>query len=405
MGQTDSRRTTHEQWLCELTSIPTAAGCEQRVVRWIEQWVGERPNLSMTADAAGNLTIRCVNAPESDSPIYITAHLDHPAFVIDDVMDSKTIRASFRGGVMTPYFAGAEVVAITADDQRFNGRVRTHEPADPPARVFAQCVIDLEDDASGLRPGDFVRWRLPASEIRDGCLHAPACDDLAAAVAALAALDELRETHDTDVRVLFTVAEEVGFIGAIAACKLGTMPAGSRVIALENSRAMDGAKIGGGPIVRVGDRLSVFSNTLTSAICDAANRLAGVGDRPVGTSDPAAKPTFKWQRRLMPGGACEATAFQAWGYDATCVCLGLGNYHNMGDLDRVQGAMQNDEKDIEAPIAPESISVDDFHGLIELLVACGRSLDGAQPVTERLEKLYDERAFVLGASMTKQEKQ
>jgi hypothetical protein len=35
------------------------------------------------------------------------------------------------------------------------------------------------------------------------------------------------------------------------------------------------------------------------------------------------------------GGTCEATAFSTYGYRSTCLCLPLGNYHNMIDIDQV----------------------------------------------------------------------
>ena len=31
----------------------------------------------------------------------------------------------------------------------------------------------------------------------------------------------------------------------------------------------------------------------------------------------------------MPGGTCEATVYDAYGYTAAAVCIPLGNYHNM----------------------------------------------------------------------------
>jgi len=274
MEEKDAQREIHERWLRELTSIPTAAGCEHRVVRWIEDWVAERPDLALERDSTGNITIRRADALTSESPLYITAHLDHPAFVINEIIDDSRLRASFRGGVMTPYFLGSEIVVFTASDARIFGEVVSHASAEPPARVFAECEISVDGSTNDIRIGDVATWRLPAADIHEGRLRAPACDDLAAVAAALAAIDTLRASPDRDVRILFTLAEEVGFIGAIAACRERTMPTGSRVIALENSRAVDGAVVGGGPIVRVGDRLSVEAHQAVE------RRQARIGQRP-----------------------------------------------------------------------------------------------------------------------------
>jgi len=42
------------------------------------------------------------------------------------------------------------------------------------------------------------------------------------------------------------------------------------------------------------------------------------------------KPGFRYQRALMPGGACEATLFQLAGRRTGALALALKNYHNMG---------------------------------------------------------------------------
>ncbi len=392
-------RARHHQWLTELTSIPTAAGREGRVVEWIEGWTRERPGLGLTRDRAGNLVIarRGGDAPRAEAPVFLTAHLDHPAFVVERVIGPGTIQCAFRGGVMEPYFDGARIAVHARGGGRAAGRiVGKPEGGGAPFKAY---LAEVESDHDIL-PGDVATWDLPPAEIRGGVLHAPACDDLAAVAAALASFDVLtceglpRQSNnagpEADVRLLFTRAEEVGFIGAIAACRERTMPVGSRVLALENSRAFDESPIGGGPIVRVGDRMSVFSPALTGAVAAVAERIAG-GPQPKATQKLSEAPAWKWQRKLMPGGACEATVFCAAGYEATCLCLPLGNYHNMGDLAAVQAGTNT------APprVAPEFISIADFDGLVDLLVECGRSLPGAAPIGPRLERLWAEGSFVL----------
>ncbi|MFG0274458.1 MAG: M20/M25/M40 family metallo-hydrolase [Phycisphaerales bacterium] len=399
----ETRRAEHRRWLSELTSLPTAAGREGRVVEWVEAWIRARAGLRLQRDDAGNMTIRFESGAQAGgAPIYFTAHLDHPAFVVEGAVGPHALECSFRGGVMACYFKHARVRVHLRDGRSLGATVVEHEPAAPPARIFPRCLLELDDDATtdAVAIGDVATWDLPATRIEADQVLAPACDDLAALAAALAALDILLDdpAPKPDVRVLLTVAEEVGFIGAIAACRLGTIPNDARIIALENSRSMADSPIGAGPIVRVGDRLSTFSPTLTGAIAKVAQRLGGVPEKKVGDPSVAPEPAFQWQRKLMPGGACEATAYSAYGHDATCVCLPLGNYHNMGDLDRVQeeAKSKGDAGAIDAPIAPERISLRDYEGLVTLLVGCGRALEGAEPLVDRMEKLYAERSFVLG---------
>ncbi len=395
---TPALRAEHHRWLLELTPIPTASGRERGVIEWITRWAANRPENALTRDAAGNVVVARRNEGGATPPLYLTAHLDHPAFVVERAIGPSTVQLAFRGGVMESYFDAAPIV-IHANGRAIPATITGK--ASEAGGALKSWIAEAKGATSGVRPGDIATWNVPRAEIRDGLLHAPACDDLAAVAAALAAYDALtgstpganagRPAHPSyPVRLLFTRAEEVGFIGAIAACRDRTMPLGSRVIALENSRSFDDSPIGGGPIVRVGDRLSIFSPGLTGAIAAVAERIAG-GAPPKSTQMLCEAPAWKWQRKLMPGGACEATVFCAAGYEATCLCLPLGNYHNMADLAAVQAGMNT----TPPRVAPEFISIADFDGLVDLLVACGQSLPANPSVVPRIEKLWAENSHVL----------
>ena len=75
---TAAQRNTHLRWLKEVTALPTAAGREDRVIKWVEQWVNARGNLTLRRDKAGNLIIT-QKRRSSARAIFITAHMDHPA--------------------------------------------------------------------------------------------------------------------------------------------------------------------------------------------------------------------------------------------------------------------------------------------------------------------------------------
>ncbi len=392
-------RARHLAWLLELASLPTAAGKESRVVRWIERWVGNRSGVRLERDPAGNLVLSFDRAPRSERPLFFTAHLDHPAFVVERIVSPTAVELAFRGGVMDDYFAGAGIRCHDADDHAVRGRIVERLASTGVNGPFKRFLAELEAPSPDLHPGDLAVWDLPAAEVSDGVVHAPACDDLAAVAAALAAFDTLRAHHDTgepagDVRILLTRAEEVGFVGAIAAVRHGTMPRASRVLALENSRSFDDSPLHAGPIVRVGDRLSIFSPGLTAAVAARAAEIAGAPAQPMSTHKCDPRPAWRWQRKLMPGGACEATVFCQSGYDATCLCLPLGNYHNMADLAAVQAGSHAAPPRIER----EFIGLDDFHGLVDLLVACGLRLPDAPHAPVRMDKVWEELGFVLDPS-------
>lgn len=362
-----------ERYLLELTSLPTAAGQEQRVIEWITNWAKLRKQVELRKDRFGNIMLSRTGV-SSRKPIVMAAHMDHPAFVVTK-WDGAQIEASFLGGVAATYF-------------KLGMKVRLHHPNEKPAtgKISAihcdnaqgdkQVVIDFKNPVHAS-PGDVVTWDLPAAKIKAGRLHAPACDDLAGVAAAIAAFENIvrsraKATADLDVRVLLTRAEEVGFIGAIAACKSKILPKGSRIIAIENSRSFADSPIGGGPIVRVGDRTSTFDPQLTHRVGQIAQTIA-TGDS-----------SFNWQRKLMPGGTCEATAYQTLGYTATCVCLPLGNYHNMNDK--------------RGKIDSEIISLADYHSLIRLLTDTAKLLDKPTklpPLQKRLNDLFHRRKSLL----------
>ncbi len=343
---TAKEKRQHLTWLLELTGIPTAAGCESRVEQWVERWCQRRKDLRVRSDRWGNLHITQTRR-SSRNPIFITAHLDHPAFVVRSVLDNRTIELEFRGGVMDPYFIGGRIEVFDSRGAVQNAQIKSLQVDAQPFKRVTATLARTEP----IAPGNIARWRLPAPIVKKGLLHAPACDDLAGAAAALSALDTIRRMPRLgNVGVLLTRAEEIGFVGAIAAARNKTIPRTARLLCLETSRTFPESPIGGGPILRVGDKSSVFGPELTNRIAEIMHAHA------------RDNPKFSWQRKLMPGGTCESTAFCNYGYLSTCLCLALGNYHNMHHIDGVAAGKR------PAKIASEVISIDDYHGLVEMLV-------------------------------------
>jgi putative aminopeptidase FrvX len=393
----------HEKYLLELTGLPTATGCEQQVIAWVERWARRRKTVDFSRDRFGNLLLKRAGA-RSRNPIYFTAHMDHPAFVVVKQQGPRVVLAEFRGGVEDRYFVGSRVRLHIGDGDSCPGRVTRLQQAKKPKPGTSgpgadkRAVIELAKPTVA-EPGDILTWNLPAPKVAKGLLRAPACDDLAGVAAAIAAFEVLNKRpakhSGPDVRVLLTRAEEVGFIGAIAACKSGIIPKAARLVALETSKSFADSPIGGGPIVRVGDRTSSFDPDLTYRVGQVAQHIQQL--------DPA----FNWQRKLMPGGTCEATAFQALGFTATCLCLPLGNYHNMnaddentkGRVLRKHSGQLSGSEAGRVRIDSEVISLADYHGLVRLLIEIGRSLDrglAPPPLKDRLNKLFAQRRGLLG---------
>jgi len=328
----------HLEILRCLLSVPTAPFREEAVVERVRQWARRR-GVGFRRDAAGNVLLSLPTRLRTRRGGWVfAAHMDHPGFVARR-RRGRTLWADFIGSVDRAYFPGARVRFFWPGGE-VAGTVRALRPLSE--KPWLSCRVEL--DAPAPVPGEAVgMWDLPAMRLRGKRLSSRACDDVVGSAAVVCALDEIVSRRiRADVRVLLTRAEEAAFIGALAACRKGSLGRRARIVAVETSRAQPGAGLGEGVVVRVGDRTRTFDASLTAHVSAVAEGLAR-RDR-----------TFRYVRRLMPGGTCESTVYGLWGYAATGLCLPLANYHNQGPRGR---------------IAPEQVHADDFASLVRLLVA------------------------------------
>lgn len=327
--------------LKRLCSIPTAPFAEHRVIDFVERWARRRRRLIVRADRFGNRLIECPGHRRLPRLVMV-AHGDHPGLLAGATDADGTLHADFHGGVMPEYLPGAEVQFYATSKPV----AATILKAEPDERGRASRITLR---VSGAVPAGTVgMFALGEARLRGKRMHCRACDDLAGVSAALSVLDRLaRKPATAPAALLLTRAEEQGFIGAIASVE---HPALLRktdlLVSLECSAEQPFAKQGLGTIIRVGDRTSIFDSSLTAFMVEQATAL---------TSADAA---FRFQRALMPGGTCEATVFDAWGYTAAAVCVALGNYHNMDRTTR--------------RLAAEHIHLDDWTGMVTLLEQVAR---------------------------------
>ena len=342
--------------LTELLSLPTATFVESAVLEYVRRFCRKTAGVSMTGDRYGNLLVRYRRRPRGVSPLVFSAHMDHPGFVAQEMRDGRTLRAEFRGGVIEDYFAGAKVW-FWSGGRRVRGKVlevtKVKKLVRGPVthRIPEEALLRVSEAVATGSPG---MWDLPEAFERRGNVYARDCDDIAGCAAMLELLRRLsRKQARAEVYCLFTRAEEVGFIGAIAAAKAGTVSKKWPIIAIETSSELPHARIGDGPILRVGDRMSVFDPAVT-AFCDRVGQRLAKRRR-----------KFHFQRKLMDAGSCESTAFAAYGYRATGICLALGNYHNMD-----KGKQK---------LACEFISLNDYKLMVDWFEALALDETGYRP--------------------------
>jgi endoglucanase len=285
--------------LSKLLNQPTAPFHEYHVRDAIEQLLLDVPHVELNADAFGNLLATYRKGSRSHKPVWVLgAHMDHPAYVKSP---GKSGDWDFLGGL-------------------------------PKALTEAK-----ENQKLKKEHGDFAPWGFE-TKIENGRAEAPACDDLVGCAVIVAVIRELsRLGLETTFHAAFTRAEEVGFLGAWHLGKHWPFGKDAVFLSVETSRPVNGAEMGQGPIVRVGDRLSTFDNELTGILMRTAMEQG-----------------IRVQRSLLDAGACEASALQACGFRATGISVPLGNYHNIDD---------------DNGIAPEYVVIEDVRATIKLLVA------------------------------------
>jgi hypothetical protein len=347
-----------------LLKCPTAPYAEDLQVDQLARFARARPGIRFELAAGANVLLHWpgVGRTRRGAPLAFSAHLDHPGFLYVGRRNGVHT-ARFHGGVPVRAMHGAEVRFFDPSTGATTATARVDQVAvlkgAPPLVAFEDFVGRAASGAPGM-------WDLPAAYLSGTRLDARVCDDLLGAAAVLALLDLLAaERHPRPVLGIFTRAEETGFVGCQALLREGALPKGTAVVGLECSPRRSTARVGRGPVLRVGDAASVFDPAVSQHLQDCAAALA------------QRVPAFRVQRALMDGGRCESTAYNLWGVPAGGLCLALGGYHNVGDSGSDRGR-----------IAPEFVDWNDYEGLLALLLEVARSW-GTAPPSARMRARLD----------------
>ena len=319
-----------------------AAPFHEHGVRAEVEAICRENKLEFKRDEFGNVMVRLRTAPKL-RPIALAAHMDHPGFEIVRQVSAKTWLAKFLGGVPDNYFRpGVPVRLMSRAEPPKGGTTNVAHFAAKLGRLPGkEKEFELHAKRAVTVAPEFAVWELEDFAVRSGRIHGRACDDLIGVASILATLIELKRRR-ARVHVIGVIAraEEIGFLGAMAVAAARGLPKNALVISLETSRELPGVKMEQGVILRVGDRTSIFSSEAMRFLAEVAAGLK------------TASKKFQFQRALMSGGTCEATAYQEFGFETAAVCVALSNYHNCGERNR---------------IAAEFVSVTDALSMVELL--------------------------------------
>ena len=359
-----------KQLLEDILTIPTIALEEHAIHSALAQFA-QQHNLKFQQDATGNSYITYSGGespPVGQRPLFITAHTDHPGFIVTEV-NGNHATCEFRGGLSAEY-GEAEYLCVYRIAPRDvsiaaigKAQVQTIMTQGTPPWQRIRGATVLSGPEVQLEVGDLLLWDITTFEISndsDPKILSRQCDDLIGVVSILQTLRKLSETSSPhSFTGLFTRAEEIGLMGASAATNSSVLPANAIVIAIETSSGAGGRAIqGDGPIIRVGDAGSIFTPKVTTWMEHVASSLAEKTD-------------FRYQRLLMDAGSTEATAFFRLGLDTGALCVSLGAWHNAGPNQK---------------IVPETVSLRDTEYLVDLLSALVKSVDQYDEATELKRK-------------------
>jgi endoglucanase len=352
----------NESFLMTLFSQPTAPFREHCVRRLIETRLLEN-NYPYFQDPFGNLLLgadsperleKILQSPSRSVSLFV-AHMDHPGFHIPKIQNLKaSLDFVWHGGSPTQDLKGAEFYVSNLAGHWSPARILKAK-LHPSKRYLESGSLKilhphrLKGDNSVLFGGyHFSRFVWNKGDL----IYTKAADDLAGVFALVEAClnTQKRKIASTPIGLL-TIAEEVGWVGALAHFKhfkcWKQAKAHVVAISLEASRTLERARHGHGPVVRLGDKASIFDAALSERLIDLAAKAT----------------SKKFQKRVMDGGTCEASVTLSHNIPTVALCVPLGNYHNMN----YEGGPQASKKKLGP--APEFVNKKDLRGLLAICEA------------------------------------
>ena len=386
---------TDLEFTLKLLSTVTAPFRESWVTVLVHQFA-EKNNLAYFEDKIGNLYITSPKLKSlKQAPVFFVAHLDHPGFVVEDVrLQNGSILADTRWLGHGPNAVKGHAVKLFGHAHagiQFDGKIESvtykHMTGSragvkiieralmrfvPKNAVEKSLVAEIAAQKTTFKTlgpwgacfdfGDthVAQVATPSGQKKQAQIVSKSCDDLIGVAALLLAL---KNEPDSNVVICLTRAEECGFHGALEVIDQKIFsPEKQIMISVESSAQLPLATLGNGPVIRLGDRSTLFDGAVAQWI-EATARALQQNNK-----------SFTYQKRVMDGGTCEATAFLLFGYKTGGLSIPLKNYHNVEQVKL--GATK---------AVPEAVALDDFSAAVTLLTALFQKANDASSV----QTIYD----------------
>jgi putative aminopeptidase FrvX len=292
-------------------------------------------------DSAGNLIagVGSFSELQRDFHLALVAHMDHPGFHLGTKIKNKTYQCLWFGDAPWKGMSQASVRLYDPENagRSLRGKIvssRKHLVRyAKSSKEGLKFVVQFEREPVEFSKNSFGGFDFPGVRKRSQLVQTRAADDLAGCVIALGALldqaidaknnSRLSRRRHRPLVGIFTRAEEVGFVGCshlIQSQELHRIGADKLwFVSLEASKELPGAILGKGPVLRVGDRATLFDSEVSALLWKSADELK-------------TKNGLTYQRRIMDGGTCEATPLSLAGFKASALAVPLRNYHNRTPL-------------------------------------------------------------------------
>ena len=269
----------------------------------VEPWVD-----SIEVDALGNLI--CVKKG-AGRRVMLAAHMDQIGFVVSEIDEKGFLRVFNVGGIRSIVSLNRHVVfengvhgVVSYEQEGFKPGENSMRP------LFIDIgAKDRADAERKVQIGDVAVYVPDVFEMGDDLMGSPAMDNR---VGCAVLIDTLRRLKDcpNEVGAVFTVQEEVGLRGAVAAA-YGIDP--EMGIALDVTMSGDTPKgpriavsVGNGPCIKVLDN-SVICSPKVVALMETAAEREGIAA----------------QREVLTGGGTDAGAMQKTRAGVPCGVLSV----------------------------------------------------------------------------------
>lgn len=290
--------------LAEICKTPGAPGFEQAIRAHVLELVTPLVD-EVSTDAMGNVI--AVKKGKSDKRVMIAAHIDEIGFIASDVDDEGFVRFHTLGGFDPKTLTAQRVIIHGKEDvigvmgtkpihvmtpEERNKVVKSKE-------YFIDTGLPAEKVKELISPGDPITRERDLIEMGD-CVNAKSLDNRVSVYILIETLKRLKDQEvPHDIYATFTVQEEIGLRGAIAASS-GINPDFSINLDVTMAYDLPGAapyekvtSLGKGTAIKILDGMTICDYRMVRYMKEVAE-----------------KHKISYQMELLPAGGTDTAAMQ-----------------------------------------------------------------------------------------------